>query len=406
MGKAFVPKKPPHEFDEAYIIGAGFSGSFGNVSLVKDFYKEVLRYVDEEQGAASFPYLRGQLECFKSKFGLSSQGKSANESVDVIGLFTLLHTAHSEWGDCLPEMEWVRCSGMLTELKKVLGCLYHKNLLDLDIRDKIRGKFFESLSGWVPIVSLNWDNLLEYGLYEAGQQVVYEDADWHYKPRGRFHFRERCFVFKPHGSIDWFEREGASDENRPLELYYPISYPLDKTVNANDKHKESNKQPKVHPRLRTHRWRSIEKPDEVIPELLSRAYEPVIITLGHGKLYENRGQTESDGDPYARLLDIFERAADFLARAKRIIVIGYSMPEDDYEIELLLKSSILRHRDRCRWKRWPEVVVVDPDKEGRVRKRFKQCFHKDVRIRITPKGTGFDRNLPGGFDENKLEKLE
>jgi hypothetical protein len=87
--------------------------------------------------------------------------------------------------------------------------------------------------------------------------------------------------------------------------------------------------------------------------LSSRTTEPYMVTMARGKT----------GD-IGPLSSVWRDAYAAISRAKRLEIVGYSMPDDDVEIRTLLRAGVRRAG------KLPEIVVRNPapDVHDRVRR--------------------------------------
>lgn len=92
----------------------------------------------------------------------------------------------------------------------------------------------------------------------------------------------------------------------------------------------------------------------------TRASEPYMVTMARGK----------SGD-LGPLRGVWRDAYGAISRAKRLEIVGYSMPPDDVEIRTLLRAGVQRGADL------EEVIVRNPAPEVHVRVR--QYLDRSVR---------------------------
>lgn len=184
------------------------------------------------------------------------------------------------------------------------------------------------------IITSNWDTLIEEFAAEHGVPLRLTS-------RSRKFEETEVSLLKIHGSLDWSQVSArmphhADDDYAALkELQSP-------------------------PRPYTHPLPS--EPEEILriratsanawQRVRSRAREPYMVTMATGK-----------SDDLGPLREVWRDAYRALSRAKRLDIVGYSMPSDDVEIRTILRTGIQRGAVT------PRIVVRNPapDVHHRVR---------------------------------------
>jgi hypothetical protein len=110
------------------------------------------------------------------------------------------------------------------------------------------------------------------------------------------------------------------------------------------------------------RTRALEDWGQAWSRISSRTEEPYVVTMARGKSGE-----------LGPLLDIWREAYEALSRAKRLEIVGYSLPDDDIEIRTLLRAAVRRGSG-------PSKIVVRnpaPDVHVRVRRFLRRAVESD-----------------------------
>jgi hypothetical protein len=193
------------------------------------------------------------------------------------------------------------------------------------------------------VVTSNWDVLIE------------RYADLHGIPvrlRGTGDDDE-LVVLKLHGSLDWclgrhMRRTGiVRNYARLTERLFPAR-PYQQGI-----------PPKQSRRGMVLRQRALERWSSASRVVSGGASEPHMVTMARGKT----------GD-LGPLRDIWRDAYGAISRARRLEVVGYSMPPDDIEIRTLLRAGVQRGDDL------DQVMVRNPAPDVHVRVR--QFLDRDV----------------------------
>jgi len=314
---------------KAYVIGAGFSAAFG-FPLVRDVFKEVEAFCREGVGAGQRHWtLPDRLRAFCDTFspGLASD--------DAVTLCDLLESAADMEGAVFAVAEF-NPRLILAHMRETLSQIFHQKLQAAVAGGRdIGGKFFAE-HGACLFVSFNWDNVLERGLYESKTRIWFSHKG---------DSKQHALVLKPHGSVDWVYR--WKGDKWFTDKYWPLGSLLSK-----EDGKRSGPHEIVSPYAEVCRLKSIENPTLAWETIRDKPEIPQMITMGHGK-----GKTIAR-EAYERIWERWEQADRFLSRAHKIVIIGYSMPPDDVEARLLLRSAIWQHKKQFGHE--PTVKVIDP----------------------------------------------
>lgn len=168
-------------------------------------------------------------------------------------------------------------------------------------------------------------------------------------------------LLKLHGSIDWCL--GQHMLSRPASDYAMLNERLfgSRTYTPGLPSKARRADVAV-------RIRAIESWSSAISIMRSRASEPHMVTMSHGK----------SGD-LGPLRDLWRHAYSAISRASRLEIVGYSMPPDDIEIRTILRAGVERGADL------DHVIVRNPtpDVHDRIRRYLDRNVESDYRgIRV------------------------
>lgn len=197
------------------------------------------------------------------------------------------------------------------------------------------------------IITSNWDVLIERYAQLHGVPLRHSGSGG----------PDEVVLLKLHGSIDWCL--GQHMARRPSSNYAMLNERLFATRQY---------RPSLPPRNRRTdlcvRIRAIEAWSSALSLVRSRASEPHMATMSHGKTGE-----------LGPLRQLWRDAYGAISRAARLEVVGYSMPPDDIEIRTLLRAGVERGTDL------DEVVVRNPspDVHDRIRRYLDRNVEADYR---------------------------
>lgn len=228
-------------------------------------------------------------------------------------------------------------AGLFRKLKFGIAHLMVQRLKERDAALKSGSEYLDEVvqPGNI-VVTSNWDFGIERYAKFKGVPI-----------RWRGHREKELVVLKLHGSIDWMLGEHmrvddfAAGDYAMLneQVYGPNTY----TVSLPAKKDRAGC---------VIRNRALENWGQAWGRISSRATEPYIVTMARGK--------EGDVGP---LLEVWRDAYEALSRAKRLEIVGYSMPDDDVEIRTLLRAAVRRGKGP------DEIVVRNPSPDVHVRVR-------------------------------------
>jgi len=212
--------------------------------------------------------------------------------------------------------------------------------------DQLRESFLSTVSPLitaVPVwVTLNWDTLLETLFASGGHRFSYFYT----------HGRTPRSVLKLHGSMDWFKPNARTQQYFQAEGFRPLFGPYRRLRQLTDL---NSREP---------------LPEELVSILESAP--PAMIAPTHFKQLPDR---------YLRR--IWRDAWSALSWANHLIVVGYSLPDSDVLVRLLLQLSISRRIKYPDRHGSPRVTIVDPDRSGIVETRYRALFPTHNFIRST-----------------------
>jgi hypothetical protein len=188
------------------------------------------------------------------------------------------------------------------------------------------------------VITSNWDVLIERCAYlrEVPVRLLGTGGD------------NELTLLKLHGSLDWclgrHMRRLLTSNTKGYATLNECLFP------------QRRYRPKLPPRNSRAdlvlRIRALERWSRAPTQIRVRATEPHMVTMARGK----------SGD-LGPLREIWRDAYGALSRARRLEIVGYSMPSDDIEIRTLLRAGVQRGA------RLDEVLVRNPAPEVHVRIR-------------------------------------
>jgi hypothetical protein len=186
------------------------------------------------------------------------------------------------------------------------------------------------------VVTSNWDVLVE-------RYACLHDIPIRLTGTGS---SDELVLLKLHGSIDWCL--GRHMRMPGTIRYYAM---LNERLFATRRYRPSLP-PKRNRQNTVVRSRALERWGAAWPVIRNRAFEPHMVTMARGK----------SGD-LGPLRKVWRDAYGAISRARRLEVVGYSMPPDDIEIRTLLRAGVQRGSNL------DEVIVRNPAPEVHVRVR-------------------------------------
>jgi|GEM_PF-2594886 len=202
------------------------------------------------------------------------------------------------------------------------------------------------------IITTNWDTILE-----SSRQWPLESGWINYgcvKPYDPISYSEfsdygpKFCILKLHGSLNWGYCENCG------HIYYLTEKISDRLtsldgVKCNDDNCREN---------------NFNLQRMIVPPKLSKLIKP-----------EPNSDSVSATSPYFKLVHIWKKAYNYLKLCERIFFIGYSFPETDVQMRVLI-SSTLRMNTNLK-----EVIIVSSPKHGNSRVNFEERY-----LSILPKG--------------------
>lgn len=249
------------------------------------------------------------------------------------------------------------------KMEHVRSCLNRYLYLCLsDLKDEkdILSKFFkeQQLRRNDYLITFNYDVLIENALLEINQwspvggYVGVEQLESRYEGVDKFSTGcSPCKILKLHGSINWVQ-EGP----RKIDIDNP-------------------------PAVTLHKWDSspfFPKYEKILGQKPSGS-PPIWILPSYFKIFSK--------NPF--LFTIWRKAQRILAKTKRLVVLGYSLPEQDSQTQLLFASL----PDDC------SILIVDK-KPDEIEKRMNSILRSPD---ISVQGMGFEEWVEKGCPE--LKKL-
>lgn len=352
-------------------LGAGFSKE-ADLPIMSEFAKYSIRELqsmkkkhgpssNSPREAASLLIDNGQLfEDFRKY--LKDQSTISINSFSADNMEDLFTTAEMMY-EC--EIDEIKLNGqnkslieILRAIKLWLWKIYQRipihNPSRYGISIKPYETFIDTLNEYnlhnVSIITTNYDMILEYLFYKKGVQVCYPISEDH------FEFNDLCapklriasgrsmigksspVLCKLHGSINYFTDKSST--NRKLQIVADTAQcPIGKSS--------------IDPNAP-----SIMAVDSIYELTEKRKLIPEIIPPTYAKLQD-----------FVWLREIWRHAAESLITAHKWIFIGYSFPSSDGFIKSLINLSLMRRRQGL-----PEIIAVDPDRNGETKKNYTNIF--------------------------------
>jgi hypothetical protein len=213
------------------------------------------------------------------------------------------------------------------------------------------------------IITFNYDIGIDTAISRAGYRVQYGFE-------GNQNKLNDFNLYKLHGSINW----AISKNDDKIYPYYPNWYLTDLTVTNDPKKKGSCRLPisKYFSKINSHN-----------PDLILLKNESLIVP-----------PTWNKNSYQGTISTIWEKAAEKLSAAKRIYVIGYSLPESDSFFRYLFALGTLGST------RIRNVIVINPEPPGgNVDKRFQSLIGESILSRYSYIPKSFD-SAPSIIENN------
>lgn len=310
--------------DSVYIVGAGFSAGLGYPltadllqrlwpRLEDDDFRERLQKVIEFHNHGFNPE---HFSSFPNVEQLLSQIEVNDQFFDMsryyIGEFTREKLRNIQQGFLLAIADWFFALTQTDRMKRA--------------QDSWLKKFKERIiAERAAVISFNWDLVLDDLLF--GDTL---DATSYGLGSGN---TDAPLLLKPHGSLNWFEGEAGRFVKENMRFV-------------------------VHPH-ESHSIYAFRDPTRGLSTKHDRVYRPLIIPPIFHKKFDNPIFTK-----------LWQRATSELSTAKRVVFLGYSMPDADLHTQFIvrcgfynqLKGEVNEHGTRVPGTGAAEVVIVNPDR--------------------------------------------
>jgi hypothetical protein len=299
-----MPAPTPDRNRDVYFVGAGLSKAMGMPNTA-ELITEVLRLAGRWK---RWKELRPRMnEAFR--FFYPDAGNRGYRP-DVVDFFSALRT-YIDVGAGLPG-GFRDAPDLFRSLKFAIAHLLVLKLREIDAKLRAGHTYLDSIvqPGSI-VVTSNWDLALER--YAALTNVPLRLTG--YDP-------SEFVLLKLHGSIDW------CTSGRRSGRYTDSSYSsLRERLFADPPYRLRV----PHARNEIVRIRALENWDRAWSRISSRAADLHMVTMARGKA----------GD-LGPLEEIWKDAYHALSRARRLEIVGYSLPDDDIEIRTLLRAAFQR----------------------------------------------------------------
>jgi hypothetical protein len=333
-----LPAPTPARSRDVYFVGAGLSSAAGlpnTPALIESvlafgadrrwLVKESL--VDRLEGAFKFFYPDAEHVGFRP---------------NVVDFFSALRT-FLDVGSGLRGTGFTDAPELYRVLKLAIANVLIEDLRDVS-EERLRDHEYldEVVQPGNVVVTSNWDLLIERAAHmrDTPVRLLGEPDD------------TSLLLLKLHGSVDWCVAANAKHDidtgsyaALTERLFPPRPYTMS-LQEAVDEVESGSDGPLI-------RTRCLEDWPTAWRRLRSRIADPHMVTMVRGK----------SGD-LGPLQDVWRAAYGAVSRARKLELVGYSMPEDDTEIRTMLRAGIQRGR------RKPPLVVARnpaPDVHDRVR---------------------------------------
>lgn len=310
--------RAPSRSREVHFIGAGFSKAFG-----LPLTSEILQLLEELSESQTGSFLNQEIKLdkrLKEVFSLFyPDGNKEGFRPSVVDFFSTLST-YIDLSKSMPDSSFPgqKPAAFLRNLKSGIVRILTKPVLD-DIDAISKSPVFDDLvtPGSI-IITSNWDLLIE-SVAKSRNIPIRRTLAHDRKVR-----EKEVTLLKLHGSVDWLMNEDRVRRYED-EDFRPLS-----TLSHYQEHKGTlPSEPNV-------LIRTVSEGNNTWRTLKSRTSSPHIVTMATGKV-----------DDLGPLEGVWRDAYAALSFAKKLTIIGYSMPQDDLEIRTLLRAGIRRGKQKC-----------------------------------------------------------
>lgn len=326
----------------AYILGAGFSQAFGIVST-KRLLDEILRFKHPRWTTITTMVWQEKIRLYLNNNYLGYNPHS--QSTDIVQLMN-----HIDRGDelrtIIEDLEkrsikaynefWTTLTRLMSTyfLVTTIGLMYPPHFPEMSPLNV----FLDKLRTNDIIITLNWDTLLEHaficlrGLNKPFVIGKRSESD--------------ISIYKLHGSIDF-----VGEPNEWMNKYWKEFEPME----------IGQDQPMW--RVKTYDRKRGWKP-EMPWELIGR--EPLLLAPP--------ADTRHLRNPFMK--QMWKNAIEHITECEEFIVVGYSLPRDDYFIQMMLSSVYtFFHKQKS-----TKIQVIDPDPSGEVERRWRLFLGDAVKM--------------------------
>jgi hypothetical protein len=327
-----MPSPIPPRDRIVYLVGAGLSSAF-DLPNTPALLQELVRFATTNRGHwLGKEHVTSRLNRAYRFFYPDAQHPGFQP--DVVDFFSTLRT-YLDVGAGLVGTGFPDAPEMYRLLRRGISHLLIERLRAIDL-EAFKGNEFmnEVVQPGHIIITSNWDLVIEHFAQSSGIPLRLAS-------RTRVFSENEVSLIKLHGSIDWCQQSARSagyDDTSYAhlgELQFGPTYTMQMPV-------EDDSVVRIRAMPVGSAWQRIR----------SRAREPYIVTMARGK--------SSDLGP---LQEVWRDAYRALSRAKRLEIVGYSMPADDVEIRTIVRTGLQRGNDHA------EVVVRNPAPDVHVRVR-------------------------------------
>lgn len=338
-----MPAPTPARDRNVYFVGAGLSCALGlpNTAMLLDGVADLTERMSRLQREGLTERLERAFEFFYP------DAVHEGYKPDVVDFFSALRT-YLDIGSGLPGA-FADAPHLYRSLKSAIAQLLIEKTRQCApvIRDG-HSYLQEVVQPGNVVITSNWDVLIERcaGYHDIPVRLSGTGTD------------EELVLLKLHGSVDWCL--GQHMKKAGTTGHYAM---LNECMYAQRPYR-----PAIPPKRSRDgivvRSRALESWRSAWQVIRSSASEPHMVTMARGK----------SGD-LGPLRDVWRDAYGAISRARRLEIVGYSMPPDDIEIRTLLRAGVQRGNDL------DEVIVRNPtpDVHVRVRQYLDRSVSSDYR---------------------------